>query len=329
LLLVDDEPNILKTLQRLFFDEDYEIHTAAGGREALEMIDRGLRPTVIISDQRMPGMSGAEFLAEARKKAPDSIRIVLTGYADIAAAVDAINLGGVYRYIVKPWNDDDLRLAVRDGIKRYNLENENRILTRELRQANKDLETLNQELDVLVQVRTAELQKKVRELQGRDEIQQLLLAIHPLEDLLDKVLEVITTVTSVEGGVFLFLNDTQDDLQVVCERRFFKEDFSGRDQEILERALHCALSCTAHGHACRGPGKWPHLYFFPLVKGGVRYGVLALRLQKGRELSEEETASINGFASQALIGIGDAKVHEHLDDIDSSLDDVLQELRFD
>ena len=72
ILFVDDEPNILKTLKRLFLDQDYDLHTANSGQEALDLIDTGIHPTVIVSDQRMPEMSGAEFLAKAKKKAPDS-----------------------------------------------------------------------------------------------------------------------------------------------------------------------------------------------------------------------------------------------------------------
>ena len=112
ILFVDDEQNILKSLQRLFITEDYDVNLANSGQEALDMIDDGLNPTVIVSDQRMPEMGGAEFLAKAKEKVPDSIRMVLTGYADITAAMDAINLGGIYRYLVKPWNDDDLKLSV-------------------------------------------------------------------------------------------------------------------------------------------------------------------------------------------------------------------------
>jgi len=90
-LFVDDEPNILNALRRLFMDEDYDVHTAGNGQEALNLMEGGLRPTIIISDQRMPEMGGAEFLAKAAQIAPDSIRMVLTGYADINAAVAAIN----------------------------------------------------------------------------------------------------------------------------------------------------------------------------------------------------------------------------------------------
>ncbi|MCK5404869.1 MAG: response regulator, partial [Desulfobulbaceae bacterium] len=104
-LFVDDEKNILKALQRLFLDEEYAILTAESGKEALSLLDSGETPTVIVSDQRMPEMDGAEFLALAKERQPESIRMVLTGYADINAAVDAVNRGGIYRYIMKPWND--------------------------------------------------------------------------------------------------------------------------------------------------------------------------------------------------------------------------------
>jgi len=325
LLVVDDEPNILKTIRRLFLDEEYDIRTAGSGKEALELLAEGLVPTVIISDQRMPGMSGAEFLAEARKKVPDSIRIVLTGYADIAAAIDAINLGGVYRYIVKPWNDDDLKLAVKEGIKRFNLEEENRILTRELQQAITDLQNLNQELDTLVQVRTEELRQKVKVLEGREMIQQMLLTVQPLEKLLREIIGVILDVTSACGGVFLQRDTGSDRLEIIVERAFFEDDFAGREDEISNLARQCLVQCVGdQAQPCAIDDSLRHLCILPLVKGENRMGALVLRTEQGKTFSDDDLQIVSGFGGQAVIGISDALLHENLDDIDSSLDDVLK-----
>jgi len=101
ILFVDDEENVLRALKRLFFDENFEIYTAPSGKAGLEIL-KGCEIAVIVSDQKMPEMSGAEFLEKATELSPDSIRIVLTGYADVNAAINAINKGGAYRYITKP-----------------------------------------------------------------------------------------------------------------------------------------------------------------------------------------------------------------------------------
>ncbi|MDP2795461.1 MAG: EAL domain-containing protein [Sulfurisoma sp.] len=112
LLLVDDEPSILNALKRVFRNEGYRLLTAAGGREGLELL--ALHPVqVIVSDQRMPEMSGVEFLSRARQLYPRSIRIVLSGYAEIGTVTDAVNRGAISKFFTKPWDDDDLREEIR------------------------------------------------------------------------------------------------------------------------------------------------------------------------------------------------------------------------
>lgn len=110
-LIVDDEPNVLSAIRRTFRNESYNILTASGGEEALEIL-ASTDINLIISDYKMPGMSGGELLKRVRKAKPDCIRILLTGYADTDAVMAAIKEGVVYRFILKPWNDDDLRITV-------------------------------------------------------------------------------------------------------------------------------------------------------------------------------------------------------------------------
>ncbi|MBF0472635.1 MAG: response regulator [Nitrospirae bacterium] len=113
ILCVDDEKNILFSLKMLFMDEDYEILTALSGEEGLKLLEEN-DVKLIISDQRMPGMSGVEFLQKSKDVAPNAVRIVLTGYADVIDAVAAVNSGGAYKYITKPWDDSDLISIVKD-----------------------------------------------------------------------------------------------------------------------------------------------------------------------------------------------------------------------
>lgn len=131
ILLVDDEPNVVRALQRVFRKENYKILTAADGLEALALVERE-RPQLVISDFRMPGMDGGEFLTRVREQSPDTIRIMLTGHADTAAVMSAIKDGAVYRFILKPWNDDDLRVTVGLALEQHDLLRANR----ELRQEN-------------------------------------------------------------------------------------------------------------------------------------------------------------------------------------------------
>ena len=167
-LFVDDEENVLRALNRLFIDEPIEIHTAGSGKEGLEVL-KSREIAVIVSDQRMPEMDGAQFLEKAREMSPDSVRIVLTGYADISAAIDAINKGGAYRYIAKPWNNDDLLLTVRGAIQRYRLVKENKYLTELTIKQNEELQKWSTELEMYVQQQTIDLTRQNEELTGLNE----------------------------------------------------------------------------------------------------------------------------------------------------------------
>lgn len=163
-LFVDDEENILLSLKRLFMDVDtIEVLTASSGKAGLETLKQN-EIAVIVSDQRMPEMSGAEFLEKSLLVSPDSVRIVLTGYADITAAVNAINKGGAYRYIAKPWNDDDLVITILNAVERYRLVKENKRLTELTKKQNEELKKWSAELEIYVQQQTIDLTKQNKEL---------------------------------------------------------------------------------------------------------------------------------------------------------------------
>jgi DNA-binding NtrC family response regulator len=112
-LCVDDEPGILRSLQWLL-KKEFDVHVAASGNEALEML-RQHDFDVIVSDQRMPGMMGSEFLQEARKISPRSMRILLTGYSDLQAILRSVNDGEVFRFVNKPWNTKELPKIISDA----------------------------------------------------------------------------------------------------------------------------------------------------------------------------------------------------------------------
>lgn len=157
ILCVDDERNVLRSLERIFLDDDYEILAAASGEDGLELLESAGQVQVVISDYRMPGMNGVEFLREVYKRYPASIRIVLSGYADTAAVVSAINEGHIYKFIPKPWNDEELRFTVAKAIDNFLIQRKNRQLAEELRLKNEELQELNAHLEQLVQVRAGEL----------------------------------------------------------------------------------------------------------------------------------------------------------------------------
>jgi DNA-binding NtrC family response regulator len=123
-MLVDDEANVLSALTRALIDEPYEIITATSGSQALELME-GKTVKAIVSDERMVGMQGSELLAEVKLRSPQTVRILLTGHATLDAAMRAVNVGEIYRFFLKPWDDTQLRFALLSAIEKYDLEAEN------------------------------------------------------------------------------------------------------------------------------------------------------------------------------------------------------------
>jgi two-component system, NtrC family, sensor kinase len=157
ILCVDDEIAILKAMRRIFMDSGYEILTAASAGEGLDMLSDNQPIQVVVSDYRMPGMNGVEFLQEVCRKFPDTVRIVLSGYADTASIVSAINEGEIYKFIPKPWNDDELKFAIKNAVERYFLHKKNVELTEKLQDTNEELRIINDNLERMVDERTQEL----------------------------------------------------------------------------------------------------------------------------------------------------------------------------
>jgi len=147
LLLVDDEPDIINALKRVFREENYRILSAGSGEEALKVLEKN-EVQVIISDHRMPGMSGAEFLGAVKERHPATIRIMLTGYADIASVMGAINTGAVYKFITKPWNDEDLRITVSLAFEQYELMIENRELKKQAHTRQEEIKKLARYVEI-------------------------------------------------------------------------------------------------------------------------------------------------------------------------------------
>ncbi|BAN36102.1 response regulator receiver modulated metal dependent phosphohydrolase [Sulfuricella denitrificans skB26] len=157
-LFVDDEANILNSLKRLFRPMGYRIFTADGGAAGLQILEQNTID-LVISDMRMPNMNGAQFLEQVRQKWPEAIRILLTGYADVSSTIDAINKGEIYRYIAKPWDDNDIVLVVKQALELKNLELEKQRLEALTVKQNEELKDLNANLEAKVMARTEEVRQ--------------------------------------------------------------------------------------------------------------------------------------------------------------------------
>ena len=152
LLCVDDDRNVLSSLRRLFHRQGYRVLTADSGAAGLRMLDS--EPVdVVISDMRMPEMDGVRFLQETRVRWPDMIRLLLTGFADSQSILAAINDGGIYRYLTKPWDDAGILLVVRQALEHKALLIEKRRLEKLTRKQNDDLAALNASLEQMTEER--------------------------------------------------------------------------------------------------------------------------------------------------------------------------------
>jgi CheY-like chemotaxis protein len=141
-LLVDDEPGIIAALRRLVRREGYELVSANSGPEAIKRLEA--QPVqLIISDHRMPGMIGIELLQQVRERWPDTVRIILSGYSEVNTIIAAVNEGKIYKFLTKPWNDEELKLHIRRALEQHELEEENRRMAREIAAQNDRLRELN------------------------------------------------------------------------------------------------------------------------------------------------------------------------------------------
>jgi signal transduction histidine kinase len=172
---VDDEADVVASVQDLLRLE-YRVLGATRAQEGLQIL-HDLEIHIVMTDQRMPGMSGVEFLHRVRAEQPDAVRLLFTGYADIKAVIDAINQGNVFRYITKPWDPDELQTIIRQAAEQYDLRVERKKLLAELQakneelvQANTELKEANELKDAFIKVASHELRTPLTILLGLSEL---------------------------------------------------------------------------------------------------------------------------------------------------------------
>lgn len=175
ILLIDDEEAILDIMTMTLADEGYDLHTAGSAEEGLKILKASPNFSLIISDQLMPGMTGVQFFAKARDICPDAMRVLLTGYTDTDAIIDAINSGGIHLYLTKPWRKDELLHTIRQMLTKAELVIENRRLDELVKKQNAELLELNKNLEEKVRLKTQHLDQRAGELRASYERIRLIL----------------------------------------------------------------------------------------------------------------------------------------------------------
>jgi CheY-like chemotaxis protein len=146
ILVVDDEEAILETMT-FTFENEYEVFTSTDARRALDILDEKAPIAVVLSDQRMPNMSGVEFVTEVCRRNPATVSMILTGFSDMDAIIQAVNDGHIYAYITKPWEPDQLKQLMKQAVDRYQLAALNESLLEDLKNSNVYLEAVMDHLD--------------------------------------------------------------------------------------------------------------------------------------------------------------------------------------
>lgn len=220
-LVVDDEPDILDAIRRMF-RRNYRVLTAQRADEALDIVEE--QPVqVVMTDQRMPQMTGIEFLAELREHYPHIVRVLFTGYSDIDHVIDAINEGHVYRYISKPWKPAELKLFVEQAFEYYESERERDRLLEEVQEANRQLEERNQLLR-----------------QANEELKQL----DRMKTVFMEVVshELNTPIAITLGYAFLLKKELADELDSVAMKALSGIDSSARRLKQISNRVFKMLS---------------------------------------------------------------------------------------
>jgi signal transduction histidine kinase/FixJ family two-component response regulator len=297
ILYVDDEPDNLRVFE-LTFRRDFSVLTATSADEGMEILNAN-PVAVVLSDQRMPGVTGVEFLSRVRDLDPDTLRILVTAYGDAEILGDAINDGSIYRYIPKPWEPEDMRITLRRAIEVYALERERTALLQELSTINRLSRNLHQETEM-----------------GR---------------LVDLLLNSIHKDLGFDGGALFFFDETGDHLawkglfpaESEVSSRLREIDFcrpqasNFMDQILLGRTQHLSI---ADATDYEGPVRsWltevsaDEILIVPLTgKKGV-IGALAVDNRSGsRRFVPEDSGLLDGLATQAVIALENARLVQAL-----------------
>ena len=338
-IFVDDEENVLKSLERLFQNEGYEIYTASSGQEALKLLDEH-EFSLILSDYRMPELNGIDFLKLAKEKSPNTIRMILTGFADVDVAISSINEGEVYKFVEKPWNGENLKVQIKRAVEHYELVKERKELLEKVKKQNEELKEWNINLEKKVEEKTVELKKayeklelKVKELEGRDKILQSLLTINAFEDILNLILEVILDIVKFDN-IVIYVADKEQKLMSPKIGYLIKNSKKVRLGEKIKNFPTLPIPKLDKDKLVSSVDEYKinkineYSYLIPIEKENICLGVILIDNSKIKKAVEKDKLKIvAGYASLTALAINDYLVTSNLPDMHDKINEILGEFK--
>lgn len=304
LLVVDDEASILNALTRLLTDENYEVVTATNGLDALSLMDKPFQ--VVLSDMRMPGMDGATFLERVAELQSATVRMVLSVHVDKSTILDAVNRGVIYRYIEKPWNDDELRITIRHAFEYYHLRMEKISLADSLAEMNRNLERI--------------VSEQTRVITARNNILTHLLSVHSLEESLSFIINEITHCASLFEIAILRREGHSESFRIAARWRhddstqptlFVGESIAAQNDDIpATRILLEGKPVLSRINDLANPFRRCVRYSIPLVRNDKGLGILSVVFPTSVEPAESQLDVVSGFSRLVAIALADAGITE-------------------
>lgn len=193
ILYIDDEANNLVSFKAMF-RHDYQVVVAGSAEEGLKVIQANPDIKIVFCDQRMPGKTGVQFFRELATKHPNPVRMLITGYVDIESVIDAINMGHVFRYLTKPWREEDVRSAVEEGYKYYSTTSMLNIKVKELQEANAELDKFTYSVTHDIRGPVVSLLGAIQILKEMDDVEEMKVLLNMMELSADKVKDLITNI---------------------------------------------------------------------------------------------------------------------------------------
>ena len=314
ILVVDDDKNIREMVVRYLSKQGYQLSAATSGEEALVFLDKPF--DLLITDFQMPGISGLELAKRALKANPDCPVILMTAYADVENARQAVTIG-VYDVILKPFDITDFGNAVDRAIKHRQVVLQNQEYQRTL--------------EKMVEDRTRELNQKVKELEGRNKINNLLATMHPLEEILNTIVDALQSVLEIER-IVIFISDLskqdvipemgtgintahdfilKEDLKNILDDWFQDACDVGKQVLIQNKTIpiqgESGICCAA----------------LPLSRLGEVAGVIFVQNPfSNRTVTNQDLDTISGMTAQAAVAVNDALLYSDAERWDSVMDEL-------